>query len=486
MLIDHRIDSLCIVQDDPDDWEAEAAKMTQIYRHAAVTISADGAVDASQGLYCEPGARTSANNTISISTLGPNGEPAVVYARLRSYSSTVHTTGAPPNTTTIFARPLSPSDPDSAPHSSLLTSPSKLSTRAWVVQERILSPRIIHFYKEELVWSCQGIQRCECRLLAGASSPSSFRRLLSATPLATIPSFASPDRAQSEAILQWPALVSEFTAKEITYAKDRLPAISGLAALVQSRVSSPSAPTYFAGHWSTDLEYSLLWYMKPTIPFTPARRVASTLAPQSGPSYYAPSWSWASLTGPVHFPPRHQDQYTYHRSGGDEIQPVWKVLSVSAAPSTVNPYGPVKPGASVTIQGQVRHLIRDSERKVWRPVMTEQLQFGQFGEVYRVRAYDAAVDAQIQNESDEPCFYWDEGTVTFTRDEMERMVLLRAATHIFAGVFSSPRLEVVALCLLRVEGQGGGVFYERKGLVLQAFDREVVWEGVEMTTVTIV
>jgi hypothetical protein len=307
MHIDHRIDSLCIVQDDSNDWEAEAAKMTQIYRHATVTISADGAVDAPKGLYCEPGARTSAHNTISISTRGPNGGPAVVYARLRSYSSTVHTTGAPPNATTIFARPLSPSDPDSAPHSSLPTSPSKLSTRAWVVQERILSPRIIHFYKEELVWSCQGIQRCECRLLAGSSSPGSFRHLLSPTPPATLSSFASPDQAQDQAILQWPALVSEFTAKEITYAKDRLPAISGLAALIQSRVCSPSAPTYLAGHWSTDLEYSLLWYIKPTLPPTPARRVASTLTSQSGPSYYAPSWSWASITGPVDFPPRHQD-----------------------------------------------------------------------------------------------------------------------------------------------------------------------------------
>jgi hypothetical protein len=32
----------------------------------------------------------------------------------------------------------------------------------------------------------------------------------------------------------------------------------------------------------------------------------------------------------------------------------------------------------------------------------------------------------------------------------------------------------------------GGFFNERKGLVLQAFDREVVWDGVEMKTVTII
>ncbi|KAH8884189.1 HET-domain-containing protein, partial [Thozetella sp. PMI_491] len=192
------IDSLCIVQDDRDDWEAEAAKMKQVYRDATVTLSADGASDSSKGLFSAGTLpRVSAHQTMAITTLGPNGEP--------------------------------------------------LSTRAWVLQERVLSPRIIHFYEEELVWSCQSQQRCECRLLPTTpSSLGGFRRLLAILP--------GPKSAR-DLILEWPKLVEEFTGKAITFAEDRLPAISGLAALMHERTESK----YLAGLWSKDLEYSLLW-----------------------------------------------------------------------------------------------------------------------------------------------------------------------------------------------------------------------------------
>ncbi|SPO03726.1 uncharacterized protein DNG_06409 [Cephalotrichum gorgonifer] len=44
------IDSLCIVQDDPQDWEREAASMAEIYSMAYVTIAASAAADGTQGL----------------------------------------------------------------------------------------------------------------------------------------------------------------------------------------------------------------------------------------------------------------------------------------------------------------------------------------------------------------------------------------------------------------------------------------------------
>ncbi|KAL1836822.1 hypothetical protein VTJ49DRAFT_4623 [Mycothermus thermophilus] len=156
-LTSRRIDSLCIVQDDPNDWAVEAAKMKQVYNNAALTLSADGAEDTSQGLFANPSARAKANQTVTLMTEDATGQPVEIHARLRC---------APP------------SDPDSAPHSSYHTQPSKLSTRGWVVQERILSPRMVHFYNEELVWSCFGLQRCECRLLAAASSSGTLRRIL--------------------------------------------------------------------------------------------------------------------------------------------------------------------------------------------------------------------------------------------------------------------------------------------------------------------
>jgi len=45
------IDSLCIIQDSPLDWEHEAALMADIYRGATCTITANASWDASEGLF---------------------------------------------------------------------------------------------------------------------------------------------------------------------------------------------------------------------------------------------------------------------------------------------------------------------------------------------------------------------------------------------------------------------------------------------------
>jgi hypothetical protein len=47
------IDSLCIVQDDPRDWELEAAKMGEIYSNAFLVIAASSSVDGDSGCFLE-------------------------------------------------------------------------------------------------------------------------------------------------------------------------------------------------------------------------------------------------------------------------------------------------------------------------------------------------------------------------------------------------------------------------------------------------
>ncbi|KAJ4138629.1 hypothetical protein NW768_002479 [Fusarium equiseti] len=52
------IDSLCIVQDNKDDWAREAVKMASIYQNAIVTIAADSSQDAKAGLHNEKSTST--------------------------------------------------------------------------------------------------------------------------------------------------------------------------------------------------------------------------------------------------------------------------------------------------------------------------------------------------------------------------------------------------------------------------------------------
>jgi Heterokaryon incompatibility protein (HET) len=47
------IDSLCIIQDSPADWETESAIMGDIYRGSECTIAASGAEDCHGALFAE-------------------------------------------------------------------------------------------------------------------------------------------------------------------------------------------------------------------------------------------------------------------------------------------------------------------------------------------------------------------------------------------------------------------------------------------------
>ncbi|KAK0744389.1 heterokaryon incompatibility protein-domain-containing protein [Apiosordaria backusii] len=445
------IDSVCIVQDDADDWIAEAAKMRDIYSHATLTLAADGAEDTSQGLFGigRLDARISANKTCIVTTQDTNGSSVEVYGRLRS---------------------TMPSDPNTAPHSSLGSKTSKLSTRAWVLQERMLSPCTVHFNDEELVWSCFGQQRCECRWIAGASESGHFRRLLltAGNP--------SPE-LERNLLIEWPKVVEEFTTKGLTYPKDRLPALSGLATLLQEKTTS----RYLAGLWSEDMAYSLLWIAHHAAASNMGQPIIRIpVVP------YAPSWSWASVIGSIRYIDRHLDQFTHRRSGNDEVKPIINVLQATTTPATSNMYGPVTAGF-VTVRGQVVSVQFDPLGGAWRPVRD---------------AYYPSLEFEPTNAGATPKFIPDVldedprfslaarlGTL-FTR-----FVLLRAATYLWHGSMSSESTEVVAILLeeVPVESLGEGVqlpsgvevVYQRRGIILHAFHSQKVWKDVPMRTVTI-
>lgn len=47
------IDSLCIIQDDSEDWAVQSSEMAQIYSGAVMTIAASSAKDGSAGLFAK-------------------------------------------------------------------------------------------------------------------------------------------------------------------------------------------------------------------------------------------------------------------------------------------------------------------------------------------------------------------------------------------------------------------------------------------------
>ncbi|KAH9204785.1 heterokaryon incompatibility protein-domain-containing protein, partial [Leptodontidium sp. 2 PMI_412] len=205
------IDSLCIVQDDADDWETEAANMGAIYEASLLTISASIASNPNHG---------------------------------------------------IFSHRLQPNKICGGPKSDI-----PLLTRAWAYQERLLATRVLHYLPDELFWECRSAIRCECGVYRNQAEPSRLA--------------IEPWRWTVIELKMWPQIVAEYSARDLTFRKDRLPALSGVAR--QLHTSNPSMQ-YLAGLWLDHLPEALLWQ-------------GPLGSRDSQPGAQTPSWSWTSLEG---------------------------------------------------------------------------------------------------------------------------------------------------------------------------------------------
>jgi Heterokaryon incompatibility protein (HET) len=241
------IDSLCIIQDSDADWEIESSKMASIYENSYLTISAASAATGEDG-FLSKRKRKSFSETIEIGTLGK------IYAR----DAPIH----------AAFEPLRFGGVENIPESEY-----PLFFRGWAMQERILSTRVLHYTSSEWVLECKGGVRCECDNITDSQS----RGKEIATALCGSTKFE-----------MWYEIVSEYSVRKLTFKRDRLPALSGLA----RKFHSSQTGSYLAGLWEKDLAGGLLW------------KCVDGLTTERPSNYLAPTWSWASVLGPVRFSSR--------------------------------------------------------------------------------------------------------------------------------------------------------------------------------------
>ena len=262
------IDSLCIVQDDKDDWAKEAVKMASLYQNAIVTISADSSQDAKAGLHNERSTSMfSREESIKICNKLSTGK-----------ESTLH----------LFPKQKTRLDEsiDNMRDMGDLLSHCSLRDRGWTLQERILSPRIIHYASNQLYWECHhGIQESEDKLLwMGRSStiPKIAHRIESAKDDET------KKKELKQMLYNWYVHIvgGDYSHRSLTYGEDKLVAIGGVA-----RALDDIEPMgYMVGHWGEyddELVRSLCWKRG-----GPGQKAAE---------YRAPSWSWASQDSAIDY-----------------------------------------------------------------------------------------------------------------------------------------------------------------------------------------
>ncbi|MCJ1246474.1 hypothetical protein MMC30_003682 [Trapelia coarctata] len=305
------IDSLCIVQNSKEDWETEAAQMASVYSNAYCTVSASASADGNGGCRVDEYYQPYGPVALEWSKKDENG--ATTIERIRVYSS--------------FSTPLV---------NVLITDP--LSKRAWTLQERELSPRVLHYSKDTIRWECRSLK-------ASTQFPwedgLAFNRAFRAFDAGQIaPTKASvQDKAQLERNQQaWFGTVLNYTGRALTKETDRFPAISGIARAVQS----VTGDTYHAGLWSSNLINCLLWASA----WYDAKGLTSHTRPKSD---LAPSWSWAAVSGKISY-----ESWIFgalHPSPSPQLLPT--VLEVSTTPAGSDPFGQLQSGF-IRLKGRLK------------------------------------------------------------------------------------------------------------------------------------
>ncbi|TGO70350.1 hypothetical protein BOTNAR_0001g00250 [Botryotinia narcissicola] len=225
------IDSLCIVQDDRNDFEVECARMDTIYTNALCTIAASDARDSRDGL----------------SQL----------RKMKPVRLTYESDGVEPNLTVTI---------QAAFHGAWMR---RLQSRGWVLQEQHLSPRIIYYTKKRLIWECrtavaleiQKKMRLKTSLYRLATKEASPERFLDGGRSKLGPSenrhFLGPDYKFKKLRNRWNGAVQQYSHCRLSHLEDKLPAFAGFAA-EWKRIQPDDE--YLAGSWKSDIFRGLAWF----------------------------------------------------------------------------------------------------------------------------------------------------------------------------------------------------------------------------------
>ncbi|KAI0199845.1 hypothetical protein F4808DRAFT_451252 [Astrocystis sublimbata] len=238
------IDSLCIIQDDEDDWEYEAAQMEQVFSLAYCTLGASSSKSSEEGFLCPRHPRPCVR-------LEPPGIGRLyVCQNIDNFNRDVDL--------------------------------GELNSRGWVLQERALSRRSIFYTETQVYWECGEGVHCE-----------TLARLKNARAAflgdAKFPNSALEYYRDGRQMLVQD-LYERYSKLAFTYSRDRPLAILGLQERLARAFNTQGAYGLFATYFAR----LLLWKRSGN---QPMKRIEQ----RSGAHPCAPTWSWFSKVGAIEY-----------------------------------------------------------------------------------------------------------------------------------------------------------------------------------------
>lgn len=248
------IDALCVVQDSQIDKNAELPQMANIYTHSALTIFAARSNGSEEG-FLKP-------SELSVGVFEPIEIPVDRLAgdRVKILLGGVVDWGSLDN---------------------------PIYSRAWTLQEELLSSRLLLFEKSSVSWQCVAHRMTYRGLSTYLQHP--------------LLSLCRSKHTEGDLTLhtRWHQALLNYSQRSLGFLSDKLNAVSAVAA----EISQATGWEYWAGLWKEHIVEDLLWsslHPKDSWKLVPEDYPLLRSDRAIAAGYLAPSWSWASVAdGPI-------------------------------------------------------------------------------------------------------------------------------------------------------------------------------------------
>ncbi|KAH6697289.1 hypothetical protein F5X68DRAFT_238664 [Plectosphaerella plurivora] len=275
------IDSLCIIQDDDDDWKREAGRMQEVFSNALCVLAASSASSSAQGFLHPP-------------------RPSRKSVCLESQ----------PGRKTYISRFIDNFQTD--------VEDAVLNTRGWVLQERALARRTIHFTTTQTYFECgMGVY---CESLTKLNNDKARFLGDSEFPTSILPFY------KDFRIVLVQELFEKYSRLGFSKQVDRSIAISGL----EERLTTVFETRGGFGIFESYLERTILWQRLDRVSLKPICYPADR---------EVPSWSWMAYEGGISYLPipfekvlwTKEYNSPFDRSSGGGVKTHWEA-NASRAP----------------------------------------------------------------------------------------------------------------------------------------------------------